>query len=128
MRANPSQVWADQPVEFTLILANRSTSPVRNVVLLNALPADLAPGAIISGAGAVWRDRTLRMERSELAPGEQLEIVFQAIVGAELPAGAAIVNRASATAAGGLEASASAILAMPPSELPRVGGMMHGAQ
>ena len=121
IRANPSEVWADQPVEYTLALVNRSAGPIRNVVLLDPLPVDLDPGAIILGAEASWQDRTLRVEKEELAPGERLEIVFQAIVGAKLPSGAAVVNRASASAAGGLEASASATIAMPPPELPQRG-------
>ena len=122
IRANPSEVWADQPVEYTLALVNQSAGPIRGVILLDPLPADLDPGAIISGAGATWRDRILRVEKEELAPGERLEIVFQALVGAKLPSGAAVVNRVSASAAGGLQASASATIAMPPPELPRVGG------
>jgi uncharacterized repeat protein (TIGR01451 family) len=126
IRANPNEVWADQPVEYTLALVNRSAGPIRNIVLLDPLPADLDPGAIISGAEASWQDRTLRVEKEELAPGERLEIVFQAIVGTKLPPGTAIVNRASASMAGGLETSASTTIAMPPPELPRVGGIRHG--
>ena len=122
IQANPSQVWAGLPVEYTLTLVNRSANPVRNVSLLDPLPAALEPGGIISGAGANWQDRTLRVEKDELKPGERLEIIFQAIVAANLPPGTTIVNQVDASAAGGLQAKASAAIVLPPAELPRVGG------
>ncbi len=122
VRANPSRVWAGLPVEYTLTLVNRSASPIRNVILLDALPAALEPGGIISGAGANWQDRTLQIEKDELKPGERLEIIFQAIVAANLPPGTTIANQVDASAAGGLQAKASAAVILPPAELPRVGG------
>ena len=122
VQANPSRVWAGLPVEYTLTLVNRSANPVRNVRLLDALPAALEPGGIISGAGANWQDRTLRIEKAELKPGERLEVIFQAIVAANLPPGTTITNQVDASAADGLEAKASAAVVLPPAELPRVGG------
>ncbi|MCU0502611.1 MAG: hypothetical protein MUC51_12770 [Anaerolineae bacterium] len=122
VRANPSRVWRGMPVEYTLTLVNRSASPIRNVILLDALPAMLEPGGIISGAGATWQDRTLRIEKDELKPGERLEVIFQAIVAENLPAGTTIANQADASAAGGLQAKANVAVVSPPAELPRVGG------
>ena len=122
VQANPSRVWAGLPVEYTLTLVNRSANPVRSVSLLDALPAALEPGGIISGAGANWQDRTLRIEKAELKPGERLEVIFQAIVAANLPPGTTITNQVDASAADGLEAKASAAVVLPPAELPRVGG------
>ena len=122
VQANPSRVWAGLPIEYTLTLVNRSANPVRNVSLLDALPAALEPGGIISGAGATWQDRTLRVQKDELKPGERLEIIFQAIVAANLAPGTTIANQVDASAAGGLQAKASAAVALPPAELPRVGG------
>jgi uncharacterized repeat protein (TIGR01451 family) len=122
VRANPSRVWTGLPVEYTLTLVNRSANPVRNVILLDALPAALEPGGIIAGAGANWQDRTLRIEKDELKPGEQLEVIFQAIVPANLPPGTTISNQVDASAAGGLQAKASAAVLLPPAQLPRVGG------
>jgi uncharacterized repeat protein (TIGR01451 family) len=122
VRANPSRVWAGRPVEYTLTLVNRSANPVRNVSMLDALPAALEPGGIISGAGANWQDRTLRVQKDELKPGEQLEVIFQAIVAANLPPGTTITNQVDASAAGGLQAKANTTVVLPPAELPRVGG------
>jgi uncharacterized repeat protein (TIGR01451 family) len=122
IQANPSRVWSGMPVEYTLTLVNRSANSVRNISLLDALPAALEPGGIISGVGAIWQDRTLLVQKDELKPGEQLEVIFQAIVSASLPPGTAIINQADASAAGGLQAKASATAVLPPAELPRVGG------
>jgi uncharacterized repeat protein (TIGR01451 family) len=122
VQTNPSRVWAGLPVEYTLTLANRSASPVRNVILLDTLPAALEPGGIIAGAGANWQDRTLRVEKDELKAGERLEIIFQAIVAANVLPGTTIANQVDASAAGGLQAKASAAVVLPPAELPRVGG------
>jgi uncharacterized repeat protein (TIGR01451 family) len=122
VRANPSRVWAGLPVEYTLTLVNRSTNPVRNVLLLDALPVALEPGGIISGTGAAWQDRTLRIEKDELKPGELIEVVFQAIVADNVPPGTTIANQVDAVAEGGLQAKASAVVTLPPAELPRVGG------
>ena len=122
VRANPSRVWAGMPVEYTLTLVNRSANPIRNVILLDTLPAALEPGGIISGAGANWQDRTLRVQKDELKPGERLEVIFQAIVAANLPPGTTVANQVDASAEGGLQAKASAAVVLPPAELPRVGG------
>jgi uncharacterized repeat protein (TIGR01451 family) len=122
VQTNPSRAWAGLPVEYTLTLVNRSASPVRNVILLDTLSAALEPGGIIAGAGANWQDRTLRVEKDELKPGERLEVIFQAIVAANVPPGTTIINQVDASAAGGLQAKASAAVVLPPAELPRVGG------
>ena len=122
IQANPSRVWAGLPVEYTLTLVNRSAKPVRNISLLDPLPAALEPGGIISGAGATWQDRTLRVEKDELRPGERLEVIFQAIVAANVSPGTTIINQVDASAAGELQAMASAAVVLPPAELPRVGG------
>ena len=122
VQAKPNRVWPGLPIEYTLTLVNQSANSVRNVSLLDALPAALEPGGIISGAGATWQDRTLRIEKDELKPGERLEVIFQAIVATNLPPGTTIVNQVDASAAGGLEAKASAAVLLPPAELPRVGG------
>jgi len=122
IQANPSRVWAGLPVEYTLTLVNRSAKPVRNISLLDPLPAALEPGGIISGDGANWQDRTLRVEKAELKPGERLEVIFQAIVAANLSPGTTIINQVDASAMDGLQAKASAAVVLPPAELPRVGG------
>lgn len=121
VQVNPSRVWSGMPVEYTLTLVNRSATPVRDVVVIDALPVALEPGGIITGTGAIWQDRTLRVQKDELKPGEQLEVIFQAIVAANLPPGI-ITNQVDASAAGGLQAKASTTVILPPAELPRVGG------
>jgi hypothetical protein len=122
IQANPSQVWAGLPVEYTLILVNQSANSVRDVNLLDVLPIALEPGGIISGDGANWRDRTLRIEKEELKPGEQLDIIFQVIVAENLPLGTIVTNQVEASASGGLQVQATADIVLPPAELPRVGG------
>jgi len=122
VQANPSQVWAGLPVEYTLTLVNQSADPVSDIILLAPLPAALEQGAIISGDGANWDGRTLRVEKDELKPGERLEVVFQAIVAADVPRGTTIINWVDVSAAGGLQTHARAAIILPPAELPRVGG------
>jgi uncharacterized repeat protein (TIGR01451 family) len=122
VQANPNRVWAGLPVEYTLALVNRSANPVRDISLIDVLPTTLEPGGIISGAGATWQDRTLRVEKDELKAGERLEVIFQAIVAANISPGTTITNQVDASATGGLQAKASAAIVLPPAELPRVGG------
>jgi hypothetical protein len=108
-------------VRYTLTLTNRSTAAMRDIVLLDQLSAELQPGAIISGAGAAWQRNELRVALADLAPGAQVEIVFTATVAPGTPAGKIIVNQARVGAAGIAALTASASIAMPPAELPRVG-------
>jgi hypothetical protein len=121
VQARPHLAWAGLPVEYTVTLVNQSANPLRDISLIVRLPYNLEPGAIISGAEADWEDQTLRIEKDELQPGEQLEVVFQAFVAAGLPAGITITSQVGASASGGLQAEASADIVLPPAELPRVG-------
>jgi len=116
----PVQVWSGVTVVYTLTVTNLSMSALRDVVLLDPLPADLEPGAILVGRDAGWQSGALRATFAELAAGAQAEVIFTAKVAAGVPAGKVIVNRATATA-GAASASASAAIAMPPAELPAVG-------
>jgi uncharacterized repeat protein (TIGR01451 family) len=117
-----SQVWYGAAVTYTITVVNLSTDIVQNVVLIDDLPVGLEPGEIISGAAAIWQGRSLRAEKADLAPGEQYQLVFQAAVGDRAGAGTIIVNGASASAMGVSEATSSAAVAMPPAEMPQVGG------
>ncbi len=116
------QVWIGATVTYTITVVNPSASALRNVVLVDVLPASLEAGEILSGVGANWQGQILRAEKADLAPGEQYQLVFQAIVGDSARAAPIIVNGASASATGAPEATASVAVAMPPAELPQVGG------
>ncbi len=116
------QVWHGLTISYTVTIANLSGSAVRDIVLVDVLPVGLEPGVILSGANAVWQGRTLRAEKADLAPGEQYQLVFRAVVGDSARAGTIIVNSASAVAMSVSEATASAAVTMPPAELPQVGG------
>lgn len=120
LTANPIQVWSGVTVVYTLTVTNLSAAAVRDVVLLDSLPAGLEPGAIIAGQGAAWEGATLRATMAELAAGAQAQIVFTARVAAGVPAGRVIVNQANASV-GNVSVQATAAIAMPPAELPAVG-------
>ena len=126
LAANRLPVWPGVQVVFTLALVNTSATPIEGIVLLDPLPEGLEPGAILSGAGAGWQGRSFRAEIPALAPGARYEASFEAIVSANVASGTVIVNQASAASAPGAPpASASADIALPPAELPRVGGIVN---
>lgn len=108
-------------VSYTLTLTNVGPVSARQVVLEDTLPADLAPGAV-QGAAAAWVGRTLQARVPILPPGGRLVVAFSAVVAANVAPGGLLVNQAQATAAGGLSASAEVGVALPPAELPVVGG------
>ena len=120
-RANRLLIWRGQTVTFTLILTNSGQTSARQVSLADTLPDGLAPGPV-RGTGAVWDGRTLRAQTPVLPPGGQLVVTFDAVVAPDARVGGLLVNRAQATAAGGLSANAEAFVALPPAELPAVGG------
>jgi uncharacterized repeat protein (TIGR01451 family) len=120
-RANRLLIWRGQTVTFTLTLTNSGQTSARQVSLADTLPDGLAPG-LARGAGAVWDGRTLRAQTPVLPPGGQLVVTFDAVVASDARIGGLLVNRAQATAAGGLSANAEAFVALPPAELPAVGG------
>ena len=119
--ADRLQLWPGEAVRFTLTLRNPGAVSALQVTLEDALPAGLDPGAV-EGTSAAWDGRTLRVRWPLLPPGGKQVIVFSATVRADAPPGGLLVNSAQATAAGGLNARADAYLAMPPVELPAVGG------
>jgi uncharacterized repeat protein (TIGR01451 family) len=120
-RANRDRVWPGASVDFTLILSNVGNASARQLIIEDPLPAGLMPGEITQGAGAGWSQRTLRAQLPVLPPGGKYSVVFRTFVSPDAT-GATLVNRANASAAGGLTAKAAYALALPPSELPPVGG------
>lgn len=128
-QAARQEVWPGASVAFTLTLTNVGNGSARQVVLEDVLPPELDPGSV-QGAGAAWDGRTLRARVPVLPPGGRLVVSFTARVREDAaPNGAAIINRATATAAGGLQAAASAVLALPPAELPPTGaGCLTGSR
>ncbi len=115
------QVWPGATVRYTLTLNNTGASSARQVVLSDALPPELEPGPILAGAAA-WDGRTLRAEAVILPPGGQMAVTFAATLRADATPGRAVVNRATATAAGGVSLNAAATVILPPAELPPTGG------
>ncbi len=119
--AQPIQVWQGVTVVYTLTVVNRSATALRDVVLLVSLPGELQPGAVLVPEGAGWQGTILRVAVAELTTGAQVTAVFAAVVAADVPAGKVIATQASVEAAGMAPVSATALVAMPPAELPAVG-------
>ncbi len=115
-----SVVWPGLDVTFTLTLVNQGATSARQIVIEDALPETLVPGAI-QGTAAAWDGQTLRARTPVLAPGGRFTVTFTARVREDVQPGGAIVNLASATAAGAGRAVAVAVLALPPAELPPTG-------
>lgn len=126
-----AEVWPGANVVFTLTLTNTSTASVRQVRLEDMLPEGLEPG-MIQGPDADWEGRTLVVQRAVLPPSGRLTVVFAARVADDVPAGGVIVNQAVATAGASARPSvrvtASALLILPPIELPPTGGQGRGAE
>lgn len=115
------EAWPGATVSFTLTLTNTGAGSARQVMLEDVLPPELEPGAA-QGANAAWAGRTLRASALVLPPGGRLVVSFTTTVRAEItPDRAVVINRAAASAAGGLKATATAVLALPPVELPPTG-------
>jgi len=114
--------WPGVALRYTLVLQNTGTVSARQVVIEDPLPPALIPGEIIEGTGASWNQHTLQVQSAVLPPGGKVTVVFSAVVGPETTTAPTLVNAASASAAGGLVARASAAVALPPIELPPVGG------
>jgi uncharacterized repeat protein (TIGR01451 family) len=115
------EAWPGATVFFTLTVSNSGVASARQLVLEDMLPAELDPGPV-RGTSAAWDGRTLRGRLPVLPPGGRWVITFGASVREDAGAGALVVNSAQVSAAGGLLARAEAYLALPPSELPAVGG------
>ena len=115
------ETWPGATVVFTLTVSNAGAASARQLVLADVLPAELDPGAV-QGTSAAWDGRTLRGRLPLLPPGGRWVVTFSAIVREDAGAGKLVVNNAQVSAAGGLNARAKAYLALPPVELPAVGG------
>lgn len=121
--ADRQQVWPGATVTFTLTVTNLSAAPLQQVTVADALTQGLEPGEVVSG-NATWDGATLKTTAATLAAGEKLVIVYTAQVAAAAP-GQAMTSRVTATAAGGVTATASLTLGFPPSELPVTGGCVE---
>jgi len=119
------EAWPGATVWFTLTVNNSGAASARQLVLADALPAELDP-ATVEGTSAVWDGRVLRGRMPLLPPGGRWVIAFSAIVRKDAAAGKLVVNQAQVTAGGSLSARAEAYLALPPAELPMVGGSTDG--
>ena len=115
------ETWPGATVVFTLTASNAGAASARQLVLADVLPAELDPG-VVQGTSAAWDGRTLRGRLPILPPGGRWVVTFSAIVREDARAGKLVVNSAQVSAAGGLNASGKAYLALPPVELPAVGG------
>ena len=120
--ANRLEAWPGATVWFTLTVSNPGGASAQQLVLEDALPADLDPGAV-QGTSAAWNGRTLRGSLPALPSGGEWVVAFSAQVRADAAAGKVVMNRARVSAAGGLNARSEAYLALPPAELPVVGGV-----
>jgi uncharacterized repeat protein (TIGR01451 family) len=113
--------WPGQTEFFTLTVSNRGTTPLQAVAVSNPLPVGLDPAALAASAsGAAWDARTLKAQKATLAPAEKWVITFAALVkgGAPKPV---LENAATATDGSGQKATATAVISLPPTELPVTG-------
>ena len=115
------ETWPGATVVFTLTVSNAGAAGARQLVLADVLPAELDPGAV-QGTSAAWDGRTLRGRLPVMPPGGRWVVRFSASVREDAAAGKLVVNSAQVSAAGGLSARSDAYLALPPAELPAVGG------
>ncbi len=126
--ADREEVWPGATVQFTLKLTNTGTGSVRQVSLADTLPDGLDPGAVLAGDGVAWDGRTLRGQVAILPPEAQVVIVFTAVVRTGVSPGGVLTNRATASAAGGLQAVAETTLVLPPAEMPPTGGVRDAVE
>ncbi len=117
-------IWPGATVRYVLTLTNAGASSARQVIITDTLPPELLPGPVLAGA-ATWEGQTLRAEVAILPPGGQLTVAFTATVRSDAASGRVVMNRASATAAGGVRLEASALAVLPPAELPPTGGVAN---
>lgn len=122
--ADRTGIWPGMTVTFTVTLTNTGSASLRQVTIEDRLPEGLEASAILAGTDALWDGRVLRASALVLPPGGTLRIVYTARARADLAPGAALVNRAVATAADGQQAVAFVVLGQPPLELPRTGGTL----
>jgi uncharacterized repeat protein (TIGR01451 family) len=115
------EAWPGATVWFTVVVSNPGAASARQLVLEDTLPAELDPGSV-RGTSAAWDGRTLRGRLPLLPPGGQWVVTFSAIVREDAAASRLVMNSAQVSAAGGLSAHSDAYLALPPAELPTVGG------
>jgi uncharacterized repeat protein (TIGR01451 family) len=121
-RSDRDQVWPGLTVLYTLTLSNVGAASARQVAIEDPLPAGLEPGAIVAGSGAIWDQAILRARIPVLPPGGTYTVSFTARVAPDAGPGPVLLNRAGASAAGGLAARAASEVILPPVELPPVGG------
>ena len=120
--ANRLEAWPGATVWFTLTVSNPGGASAQQLVLEDTLPAELDPGAV-QGTSAAWNGRTLNGRLPALPSGSEWVITFGAIVREDAAAGKVVMNSARVSAAGGLSVRSEAYLALPPAELPAVGGV-----
>ena len=123
MEVSREQAWPSATLYYTLTLTNRGTAAAQQILLTGNLPQGLEPGPLPAGSPATWEGRTLRAQQAVLAPGARWVVAFTATVRPDALPGQVLLNRATATAAGGYQASASVTVALPPAELPPTGGI-----
>jgi uncharacterized repeat protein (TIGR01451 family) len=108
-------------LHYTLTLVNRGTTSLRDLLLTDTLPEGMTPGVFTSGLAGVWEGRTLRLAAAVLPPEGRLVVAYRAAIAQDVAWGRVLVNRAQANAAGGLQATATAQVSLPPAELPPTG-------
>ena len=115
-------VWPGVVVRYTLTLANAGQSSAREVELDATLPEGLTPLTAETSAGAAWSGRNLSLSQPVLAPNGRLVVTFAAVVQPGAQQGSVLVTEARASASALASLSASQPVALPPAQLPAVGG------
>ena len=119
--ADRLQLWPGEAVRFTLTLSNPGAVSARQVTLEDTLPAGLEPGAV-EGTSAAWDGRTLPRPLAPAPARRQAGDRLQRHRACGCAGRRAVGEQRPGHGRRGLNARADAYLAMPPVELPAVGG------
>jgi hypothetical protein len=112
--------WPGAAVSFAITAGNQGPTAVRQVLVDIPLPAGLEPGDVTAG-GAIWEGNSLRLRLASLPGNGRATVTFTVRVAATATA-QALVLRPVITAADGMRATATAVIALAPVELPTTGG------
>ena len=110
MTAGPDPVRPDERLTFTLQVTNQSTVDLPNVIVLSLVPTLIRyvdpPGADCPGSSCDAGE-TMTWEVGTLPAGQSSTLLYSSLVGSAAPENTVIPGRATATADGTDEASAS---------------------
>ncbi len=124
VQADRTAIWPGVVVQITVTLRNEGTVSARYLTLTNRLPAELQPGPILPEGIAAWEDQQFIARTAVLPPGGTLSLRFSATVRSASAAGKIIQDEVTVVSDGGMSMAKTVLFALPPTELPAVGGQL----